>query len=332
MKLHRSDYLQIHDEHGSHVQRKSKVRLTKTARVWLGIGLSVILLVGIILFSVAWSVVEPLEYAFNYNGATGSVDLTRIYEPGRYFIGVGHYFVTFPTTQVNVVFTSDPNADSPPIATRTSNGVSLTISFSLQYRLIKENLVSVYNNYGITYTQPMIRAVRSVVHDIAGQQGSPFYWLSRQQVTAAMFAAVSNELYSNYYMNCTGFQILLIQFPDSYEDSIINSQVQQQKVKQQQYQQNVTAIESSISQLLAVAGQNITKINAAANATAISIVNLAQAQIFNFTQSSLAAGYQAFATRLNMTSAELLNYMKIRILRRKTDSPITLGMASPNTT
>jgi hypothetical protein len=58
-------------------------------------------------------------------------------------IGPFSTFYTFPSTQVNIDFNNFPNANSPPIAT-TSNGTSVTISFSYQYILIKEKIPDLF--------------------------------------------------------------------------------------------------------------------------------------------------------------------------------------------
>jgi len=125
------------------------------------------------------------------------------------------------------------------------------------------------------------------------------------------------------------FQLLFIALPESYEESIIQTQVQQQTVKQQQYQQQVTIIQMQISQLWAQANRNITEINAAANATSIAVMNLANIESFNYTQSVQAKAFQNLAFSLNMSPTQLLQYIKVRTVKNKMNGRLVIGLDKP---
>jgi len=304
-------------------------KFSKGAKIAIWSFLFVALLIGVILFGVAWDTIEPVEYGFNYNSITGDIDMTKLFEGGRYFLGVGHHFVKFPRMQVTMEFSNRDGADSGPVATRTANGVSITLGFSFQYVLQPANLGNLYNQYGQYYSQPMLRAARAQVLAVAGDKNSTDYWLNRQSVQESFQTAISMEFQLNYFCNITMFQLLSISLPESYEESIIQTQVQQQTVKQQQYQQQVTIIQMQISQLWAQANKNITEISAAANASAITVMNQANIASFNYTQTVQAKAFQNLATTLNMTPTQLLQYIKVRTVKNKMNGRLVIGLDKP---
>lgn len=56
----------------------------------------------------------------------------KSYTGGRYFLGLGHSFITFPTQAVTIDFTADPGARERPLATRTSDGLPVTLQISMR--------------------------------------------------------------------------------------------------------------------------------------------------------------------------------------------------------
>ncbi len=81
-----------------------------------------------------------------------------------------------------------------------------------------------------------------------------------------------------------------------------------------------------ISQLWADTNKQITIIGSKANATAIGIMNSANIQAFQYTQSKQATALKNLGTTLNMTSADLLNYLKVRTIKDKDQGKIVVGM------
>jgi hypothetical protein len=294
----------------------------------ISIGLGLAFLGGIIVFSISWDTIDPTEAGFNYNKITGHIDTSRVYDSGRYCIGPGHYFVKYPLIQKNVEFSSSDNADSSPVVTRTKDGVAITLSFSFQYRFEKDSMKDVYNLFTTNYQQPMLRVARNSMLQVAGNFTSTQYWLGRKLITDDMKAVLLANLQQTILCVIEDFQLLHVELPSAYENSIIATQVQQQQVIQQQYQKQVAAVLSQIQQLMAVANQNITVITSQANATAIGILNSAHIGAFNYTQHVQAEAYAKLRTSLNMNSTQLMRYMKIRGIRQKQAGSITVGLNS----
>ena len=105
---------------------------------------AIVLIIG----GLAWSAgtVEPIQYGLKYNTLSKSVDTLNVYEGGWYVIGPFNSFISFPRTQVNIDFSNLPNSKSAPLQCR-SEGLPITLSFSFQYQLIKENIPDLYRMY-----------------------------------------------------------------------------------------------------------------------------------------------------------------------------------------
>lgn len=75
--------------------------------------------VFILLFAMSWDTLEPTEYGLVQNGFTGYVDLNpnNVYEGGRYFIWLRHYFLIFPRNLRSLEF--DVGGYRAPIPART---------------------------------------------------------------------------------------------------------------------------------------------------------------------------------------------------------------------
>ena len=98
-----------------------------------------------ILASVA--TVEPIEYGLKYNSFSKAIDKEHVYVGGLYIMSPISSFLTFPATLVNIDFTDYPGAKATPVLVKDSDGQEMTLSFSLQYKLKREGLTDLYNEF-----------------------------------------------------------------------------------------------------------------------------------------------------------------------------------------
>jgi hypothetical protein len=68
---------------------------------FLKVTIIVTFVIGVILMisllAASFKGVDTSEVAFTYDATLLELDDSKIYMPGRYFIGVSHYFITFRT-------------------------------------------------------------------------------------------------------------------------------------------------------------------------------------------------------------------------------------------
>ena len=77
-----------------------------------------------------------------------------------------------------------------------------------------------YRLVGDKYEQLFTRIASDVILANAGNYLASDYWQRRSEVGNALEKAL-NEKLLDAYANCTGFMLLTIDLPDSYEDAIV---------------------------------------------------------------------------------------------------------------
>jgi hypothetical protein len=108
------------------MQRRTKYLLVFSIIYWL------IVFIGIALFSVSFQKVPVSHYGLRANYFNPTIDPTY-YTSGLYDVGVGYYFINFPSTKQQII------DDSVTIINQ--NLEKLTITYSLFYRY-SENYIA----------------------------------------------------------------------------------------------------------------------------------------------------------------------------------------------
>lgn len=84
----------------------------------------------IVLIVISFSSVGVAEYGLDYSGISKTID-KQIYNPGLHWLGLGHSFITFPSTVINMQFSDfEARADAPSIKSRTLDGLEIDIEVS----------------------------------------------------------------------------------------------------------------------------------------------------------------------------------------------------------
>lgn len=88
--------------------------------------------------------------------------------------------------------------------------------------------------------------------------------------------------FSNLF-SCENLQVLKVDLPKSYEDSIVSTQVEVQKTNMRKFEQEAELIRQNISVIISQAEQLIKITNSSATAEAFRIKQYAQVIKFNLT-------------------------------------------------
>jgi len=207
------------------------------------------------LFAASFSRVGPLEYGLHFSNwnnkmvmnDAGTVD---VYTGGRYFIGLGHTFITFPTNCVTLDFANEPMAKNQPLATRTKDGLPVTIEIALQYKLRPDALLQLYTELNIGYEAAFVRNARDALLEEAGDHLATEYWEHRKRIGELMLERLQSAPGLNEFAEITGVQILTVTLPSAYERSIMQTQVSVQEQKKAAFEQAVEQVNSETSQLV----------------------------------------------------------------------------------
>lgn len=102
--------------------------------------------------------------------------------------------------------------------------------------------------------------------------------MSRTEIAEKMRENLDDDL-SAAYARCRYLQIIQIELPESYESSIVDTQIEQQNTQIKMFEQNATLIRKQIEIMKSEADQNVTITNATAAANAYAIRQGAEVKI-----------------------------------------------------
>jgi len=243
------------------------------------LGACIVISLTVILLLVSMDSLEPLQYGITVNKITKTIG-TDVYEGGRYLIGPFKSFLIYPANLVSIEFSDTRGATGEPLQTRTAEGLGLTLYVSFQYAVNKTQIPNLYNLANINYHSTYVRISRDVILKVAGQYNATNYWTDRGSIGDKMKEALDVEL-QKAYARCRFLQILRIDLPKSYEDSIVSTQVEVQKTNMRKFEQTAELIRQNISVIVSEADQQIKITNATGIAEAYKIKQFAVVKKIN---------------------------------------------------
>mmetsp|Transcript_69746 Transcript_69746/g.181714 ORF Transcript_69746/g.181714 Transcript_69746/m.181714 type:complete len:401 (-) Transcript_69746:152-1354(-) len=249
------------------------------------------------LLALSIDAVEQNQYGLKYNWVTKSIS-TDVFHGGTHFIGPWNAFVTFPATVQTIEFSDRfGQRTAEKLHTRTKEGLGLHLSISFQYRLLPDELHKLYRLTNTQYEMLFTRIARDQMLEAASQYEGPQYWLQRHEIGNRMKGLVSQQLRDSY-ADLWGLQLLVIDLPDRYEQSITMTQVQQQLIKTRTNQQAAASIRADTEVMKADFDSKVQVVQAEAQA--------------NYTLETRMAEAEA-AKRKIAAEAEALGYLRHKL-------------------
>jgi regulator of protease activity HflC (stomatin/prohibitin superfamily) len=252
-------------------------------------------------------VVEPLEYGLPYNKFTKNIG-KEAYDNGRYILNPFKSFLKYPKNLVTIEFSQNKKAESSPLQTRTGEGLAVILSVSFQYQLIKEKIPDLYNLANINFHSTYVRISRDVILKVGGMFNATDYWMNRVEIAEIMKQTMDNELLKAYG-HCISLQLLKIELPKTYEDSIVQTQVEIQKINMRKFEQSAELIRQNSLVIISEAEQKIRVTNATGLAEASRIKAFAKANALNNTVNAENMMYKMAMDELGLTPDQLMNYI-----------------------
>ncbi len=252
-------------------------------------------------------VVEPLQYGLPYNKFTKNIG-KEAYESGRYILNPFKSFLIYPKNLVTIEFSDNKIAESTPLQTRTGEGLSVVLSVSFQYQLIKEKIPDLYNLANVYFHSTFVRISRDVILKVGGMFNATDYWRNRIAIAEQMKITMDKELFKAY-AHCVSLQLLKIELPATYEDSIVQTQVEIQKINMRIFEQSAELIRQNSSVIISEAEQKIRITNATGLAEASRIKAFAKANALNNTVNAENKMYKIAMEELELTKEELMSYI-----------------------
>jgi regulator of protease activity HflC (stomatin/prohibitin superfamily) len=274
---------------------------------------SALVVVSLSLLLASLSAVGPLEYGLHFSSWSNKMvaDGNGNFEPftgGRYFVGLGHTFIRFPSRAVTIDFSNDPGAKSPPLSTRTGDGLPVLLEVALQYKLKKSALIQLYTELNVGYEAAFMRNARDALLEEAGAHLATDYWLHRQEIGQNMHSRLTEASGLKEFCDITGVQVLTVVLPPQYEQSILQTQVAVQQQKKATFDQLVAGIEAQTSQLSNTFNNTIDVMLRSATAEASQLRQQATAKAQMNSVFAEAAAYAEAQVMLNLTAEEVSAY------------------------
>jgi len=213
-----------------------------------------VLIASAIMVGCSFGVLDPTQFALDYDTVNFQIADDTLYTGGRHFIGLGHKFIVFPNTLQTVRMgsaSSEEGGDGETVKTssllaRTEDGLQVTLDISFQYRLTPdlEQIIKLYSDFQDNYRPAYVRIARNVLRDVASEFQAFQYFYNRTVVGAKM-REVLNQALANHSAIVQAFQLLNVELPTRFSAAIEATEVARQAIENARYQQDVARTEAN---------------------------------------------------------------------------------------
>lgn len=244
-------------------------------------------------------------------------------------MGVWNSILLFPSNIQSIEFTDSGalfggGERYDPLHTRTKEGLGLHLHVALQYQLQKENVGKLYNEFNQNYEQVYVSSVRDILIKAASQYRATQLWQDRQGFGDNMQKMVNAAL-NMTYASCWGLQLMVIDLPDVFEDSIVHTQVQKQSVQTREHEQSIAQIEAETKVIMAQYDKTVKVIRAQGVANYTLITKRAQARAQR-QRIDVEADVMAMVIKsLHVDPDGLVEYQKFSVLDDLPEAQVVFG-------
>lgn len=177
----------------------------------------------------------------------------------------------------------------------------------------------------INYEQTLIRMSRDVFMKVGGMYNATSYWKERNQIADYMTEKLNEEL-TTAYATCEGIQIIRVDLPKSYEDSIVSTQVEVQYTNMRKFEQQAQLIKQNIDVIRSQANQQIRVTNATANAEAYRIKEFAKAEALTKTIDTESDVYLNARKKIGIEGQDFTDYYYYTSLIENSNPSVLVGL------
>lgn len=261
----------------------------------------ILLFIGIILFTIlfplSFDTVEYYEYGMkkHYN----DLDTSKIYENGRYFIGVEYDFQTFPRTFQH---------ESLSLAI-FANGLEFNIVIEFSWRIKIEELPLLYEKFALTYGTQIDSRANSKIKNVAPTFSIDDYQENRPMVEDALHHALEDEL-RIIHIECPRqlFALLSIGLPSEIRTKNLEAARQTLLIQKQENEQKADLIRKNTELKVREIMANITIIQTFSQSEKVRIVEESIAEGNRTVSDMDSFGIQNFFHELGINDPEMKSY------------------------
>jgi len=259
----------------------------------------------IVLLSISFHTIDQLEYGLNYNSISLQVE-DRVYGPGLEFLGVGHYFIRYPSDTQTITFDADDNGR---LQTRTSDGLPVRLSVIFQYRYNQARLRELYLKYERKEVEVYENTAKAVIANVATNFTATNFFNDKEAISIYMQEALTRLFTEKMMANIDSFQITRVELPGEFQNAILASiEAKQNITATERYLENMRV---TFAQQLLVANQTKQQTIALARGTAAQRIQQAEASATVIEQNVEAEmyAYGNLTEHVDLNSSEGLSYI-----------------------
>lgn len=265
-------------------------------------GCGLIFLISIILFAVSFGTLEPHYVAIKYNNNLKVIDEDRVYNNGRYFLGLGLNFIDFPIDCQMIDFRG-----SRSLRMWSLEGQLVTVDLSLMYRLDREYIIDIYKRYELDYHSRLVQIAIRTAKKVSIQYTAEEFFLIRGTIGEHMRAEMRRRL-EEEKVTLELFNVREILIPSKFEKKVIQKQIWEQRKKTKEFMKETAIRRAAITvKQGTVEAQKSLLIE---NATAIrnQLVQTARAEALRNIIDQQRASYMVMQNELSMGGLALLKF------------------------
>lgn len=225
------------------------------------------MIISVIMLALSFSIITPHQYGIHYRAPVYTLDKT-VWDNGRHFLGLGHYFFKFPRKYEYIEYSNSAEGgkDNRPITCWTNNGQELIIDVGFYYQLDRDKLMDLFFVYKDDYLPTLEKIARHAIRDVTTTFQTLDFFRKRGQIQEAMAKEVNKRVMEFCFAKVPLLNILTIDVPDGFERSVIEKILVAQEVQTLTFRKKTEQIRSNIQVVNSQAESDIAIINADANA------------------------------------------------------------------
>ncbi|KAL3832276.1 hypothetical protein ACJMK2_023934 [Sinanodonta woodiana] len=275
----------------------------------------------LILIPISFSALEYHQYGFVRQKSTGTVDTTKVYSGGKYFIGPDYEFKVF---KANTQFITLEN-----VTVFTSDKLEVSITIFIQYNLRRGELPLLHKQFGLYYEDVVKNSIIDAVKGSIPVYSTRQLILNRLQVQEIISKAIRDRLggtccrpgcayngscdsgcvpYSScadnqkgLYLDVKGTQIGKLVIPDDVENRFLRVLILQEESAREKFYQEAQVVRKETEKMVAQTKNDAQEIKQ--NATVLSeyIGTVSKANYSAAIDNARVIGLKKLFNNLNIT-------------------------------
>jgi len=308
----------------------------------------------IILLSISMTTLETGNYALKFSHYQQNVIGDPIVEPGVMWVGPLNSLILFPSVHQIVYFgqpsykplENEISLDS--VHSRTRDGLQIYVRISLQWFLSPEHLKGIYKILGgaedllagevfdnkPSFSGSFVRITRGALTEVCSEYTAAQFFANQSIVEKRMFQRLRdtfNMRDKGFVINIAGLQVRDVDLPDAYEDSIADTQKEEQDFRTANAERLTKEIQLSTEQVKSIEKQSQLMVETEGKRDALMQENAAWVDEylrFQLKQADSYAKVLKIMVSSNVSSPyeTLFSLMRQRALKAHRETKLTLTM------